>query len=173
MGTGMYKNILAKEISPDITPFEVNAPLWTDGAVKQRYIAVPAGKSVVYDDTSDIYAYPDGAMPIKNFSVDTIPGNAASRILFETRFSGVKIVAGQPKWYLWSYRWRLDQTDADLVSDTGENATVRVWRNGLNQPAYNKNWRFPGKLQCAACHRIQGSGGRVDWPSSRPNSTNP
>lgn len=60
----------------------------TDGAIKQRYIAVPAGQSFVYDDTTDTYGYPDHAVVMKNFSVDTIPGNPASRILFETRFSG-------------------------------------------------------------------------------------
>ncbi|HKP95918.1 MAG TPA: hypothetical protein VJ385_09190, partial [Fibrobacteria bacterium] len=160
-GTGMYKNMAAKEINADVVSFEVNAPLWTDGAVKQRYIAVPPGKAVVYDDTADTYAYPDRAMVMKNFSVDTIPGNPASRILFETRFSGVRIVAGKEKWYLWSYHWRLDQTDADLVVDSGENATVRVYRSGTANPPFLKKWRFPGKLQCAACHRVQGTGGRT------------
>jgi hypothetical protein len=160
-GTGMYADMAAKQIDPDVVPFEVNTPLWTDGAVKQRYIAIPAGKSVLYDDTADTYAYPDRAMVIKNFSVDTIPGNPASRILFETRFSGVRLVAGKEKWYLWTYHWRLDQTDADLVVDSGENATVRVYRNGVNQAPFMKKWRFPGKLQCAACHRVQGTGGRT------------
>ncbi|MEO6096036.1 MAG: hypothetical protein ABIW76_10215 [Fibrobacteria bacterium] len=159
-GTGLYKNMATKEINADVIPFEVNAPLWTDGAVKQRYVAVPADSSIIYDDTADIYAYPDRAMVIKNFSVDTIPGNPASRILFETRFSGVRIVAGKEKWYLWAYHWRLDQTDADLVVESGENATVRVYRNGVNQPPFMKKWRFPSKLQCAACHRVQGNGGR-------------
>jgi cytochrome c553 len=160
-GTGMYKNMATKEFNADVIPFEVNAPLWTDGAFKQRYVAMPAGSSIVYDDTADTYAYPDRAMVIKNFSVDTIPGNPASRILFETRFSGVRIVAGKEKWYLWTYHWRLDQTDADLVVDVGENATVRVYRNGANQPPFMKKWRFPSKAQCAACHRVQGTGGRT------------
>ncbi|MEO7424635.1 MAG: hypothetical protein ABI036_05565 [Fibrobacteria bacterium] len=159
--TGMFKNMATKEISPGVTPFEVNAPLWTDGAIKQRYIALPTGTAVIYDDTSDIYSYPDRAMVIKNFSVDTIPDNPASRILFETRFSGVRIVSGKEKWYLWTYRWRLDQTDADLVPDSGMNATVRVYRNGLDQAPFLKKWRFPGTFQCAACHRIQPTGGRA------------
>jgi hypothetical protein len=159
--TGMYKNMATKEIGADVVPFEVNTPLWTDGAFKQRYIALPAGTSVLYNDTADTYAYPDRAMVIKNFSVDTIPGNPASRILFETRFSGVRIVGGRERWYLWTYHWRLDQTDADLVLDDGENATVRVYRDGIGNPPFLKKWRFPGKIQCAACHRVQGTGGRT------------
>jgi hypothetical protein len=160
-GTGMYKNVLTKEFNADVIPFEVNTPLWTDGAHKQRYIAIPAGTSVIYNDTADMYAYPDRAMVIKNFSVDTIPGNPASRILFETRFSGVRLVAGKEKWYLWTYRWRLDQTDADLVADAGQSVTVRVYRDGVGKPPFLKKWHFPSKAQCAACHRVQGTGGRT------------
>lgn len=160
-GTGMYKNILGKELTPDIVYFDVNAPLWTDGAFKQRYIAVPPGQSVIYADTADRYKYPDRSMIIKNFSVDTIPGNTASRILFETRFSGVKIVGGKEKWFLWTYRWRLDQTDADLVSEAGANATVRVYPNGVSAAPVNKKWRFPSLEQCAACHRVKVNYGRV------------
>lgn len=160
-GTGMYQDLPAKRVSGDVIPFDVNAPLWTDGAAKQRFIAVPPGTSVVYDDTADTYAYPDRAMVIKNFSVDTIPGNPASRILFETRFTGLKKVAGIDKWYLFTYRWRLDQSDADLVPDSGQNATVRVWREGLGGALSLKKWRFPSRLQCAACHRVQATGGRT------------
>jgi hypothetical protein len=159
--TGMYKNILTKEINTDVIPFEVNTPLWTDGAFKERYIAIPSGASVIYDDTADIYAYPDRAMVIKNFSVDTIPGNIASRILFETRFSGVRIVSGKERWYLWTYRWRLDQTDADLVATEGQSVTVNVYRNGTDSAPVLKKWRFPSRIQCAACHRVQGTGGRT------------
>lgn len=160
-GTGMYKDILTKALTPDITLYEINAPLWTDGAVKQRYIAVPKGTSVLYSETDDVYKYPEGAMVIKNFSVDTIPGDSASRILFETRFSGMRKIGGKEKWFLWSYHWRLDQKDADLVPDSGQNATVRVYRNGKAAAPYMKKWRFPSPVQCAACHRIQTPDGRM------------
>lgn len=160
-GTGFYADILAKRIASDVVPFDVNSPLWTDGAFKQRYIAVPPGTKVIYDDTADTYAYPDRAMVIKNFSLDTIPGNPASRILIETRFTGLKKVAGKDKWFLWAYRWRLDQTDADLVTDTGANALVRIHDRGAGQPPRLKKWRYPDKAQCAACHRVAGTGGRT------------
>src|SRR4051812_26566215 len=61
-GTGMYQNILTKTLTPDITLYEINAPLWTDGAVKARYIALPKGTSAVFSDSDDVYAYPNGAM---------------------------------------------------------------------------------------------------------------
>jgi cytochrome c553 len=160
-GTGLYADMHTKQLGANVTPFEVNAPLWTDGAVKSRFIAVPPGAQIIYDDTADTYTYPDRAMIIKNFAVDTIPGDANSRILVETRFSGYRKIASKDHWYLWAYRWRLDQTDADLVTDTGANALVRVYDKGVGQPPRLKKWRYPDKVQCAACHRVQGTGGRV------------
>ncbi len=152
--TGMYKNILTKEINTDVVPFEVNAPLWTDGAYKERFVAIPAGTSIIYSDTGETYVYPDRAFVIKNFSVDTIPGNASSRILWETRFSEIRVVNGIAKTYLFSYRWKQDQSDADLVVYEGETALVRVWKNGLSGRSSMKKWIFPGRVQCAACHRV-------------------
>lgn len=177
-GTGMYEDILAKKISPDIVPFEVNSPLWTDGAAKDRYIAVPAGQSVIFSDTADIYKYPNGTMVIKNFSVDTIAGDPRSRILFETRFTGMRRLGSTDKWYLWTYRWRLDQTDADLVPAAGQSATVRVYQNGLAAPPFMKKWHFPSVQQCGACHRVQHAQGRVvlaffTAQLNRPYSANP
>lgn len=160
-GTGFYADMKTKQPSANVTPFEVNAPLWTDGAVKSRFIAVPPGASVVYNDTADTYGYPDRAMIIKNFAVDTIPGDANSRILVETRFSGIRKIAGKDKWYLWAYRWRLDQSEADLVTDTGANALFRVYDHGTGQAPRLKKWRYPDKTQCAACHRVASAGGRV------------
>jgi cytochrome c553 len=160
-GTGFYANMATKAFGTDVTPFEVNSPLWTDGAVKNRFIAVPPGAAVIYNDTADTYVFPDRAMIIKNFAVDTIPGDANSRILVETRFSSVRKIAGKDKWFLWAYRWRLDQTDADLVTDTGANALVRIYDHGVGQAPRLKKWIYPNKTQCAACHRITGTGGRV------------
>jgi hypothetical protein len=160
-GTGFYASMATKAFGANVTHFEVNAPLWTDGAVKNRYIAVPPGTSVIFNDTADTYAFPDRAMIIKNFAVDTIPGDTNSRILVETRFSSVRRIAGKDKWFLWAYRWRLDQTDADLVTDTGANALVRVYDHGVGQPPRLKKWIYPNKTQCAACHRIAATDGRV------------
>lgn len=160
-GTGMYKDIKAKILSEDVLYFEVNAPLWTDGAAKSRYIVVPPGTSILYNDTADTYGYPDGAMVMKNFALDTVAGDPRTRILVETRFTALRKSGGQDKWYLFTYRWRRDQSDADLVSANGEAMTVRVFNQGLAGPATNKKWLYPSVPQCAACHRNSAKPGRV------------
>jgi hypothetical protein len=160
-GTGMYKDILNKVFSDDVVPFEVNAPLWTDGAIKARFIVVPPGKSIDYSDTSDVYGYPDSTVVMKNFSVERTAGDPSSRILVETRFTMLKKSGAVPKWYLFSYHWRADQTDADLVSLNGENFSLPVHRQGASGPESIKKWKFPSPAQCAACHRIQSRDGRV------------
>jgi hypothetical protein len=160
-GTGMYADISAKAVSPDLHHFDVNSPLWTDGAAKDRYIAVPPGASIVYGDTADNYGYPDRAMVIKNFAVDTIPGDPSSRILVETRFTALRKIGNQEKWYLFTYRWRPDQSDADLVPETGVSALVQTWPQGPAGQPFQKKWRFPSVPQCAACHRNGAKPGRV------------
>lgn len=152
-GTGMYKDIRAKSISDDVHYFDVNTPLWTDGAAKSRYVVVPPGTSIAYNDTADTYGYPDHAMVIKNFAVDTVAGDPSTRLLVETRFTAVRKAGTVEKWYLFTYRWRTDQSDADLVPDSGISAIVPVHRAGAASPAFQKKWRFPSVAQCAACHR--------------------
>lgn len=157
----MYRDILSKSIAEGVHYFDVNTPLWTDGAAKSRYIAVPPGTSLAYDDTADAYGYPDGAMVIKNFAVDTVAGDPSSRILVETRFTALKKIGTTERWYLFTYRWRADQTDADLVPESGANATVPIRAGGPAGAPVPKKWRFPSVAQCAACHRNGSKSGRV------------
>src|SRR4051812_36195823 len=44
--TGLYTNIASpsRQVTAGIHPFTVNAPLWSDGAHKTRWVQVPEGK---------------------------------------------------------------------------------------------------------------------------------
>lgn len=159
--TGMYKDILAKSVSEDVHSYEVNTALWTDGAFKSRYVVVPPGTSIAYNDTADAYGFPDSAMLIQNLALDTIAGDSRSRILYETRFLALKRFGNDENWYLFTYRWRTDQSDADLVSERGLNTTVQVWPKGLAERPVQKKWRFPNTAQCALCHRNGFRPGRI------------
>lgn len=159
--TGMYKDILAKSISEDVHSYDVNAALWTDGAIKSRYVVVPPGTSIAYNDTADAYGYPDRAMLIQNLALDTVAGSPESRILYETRFLALRKFENDENWYLFTYRWRPDQKDADLVSESGLNTTVQVWPAGLSGQPVQKKWRFPNAAQCALCHRNGFRPGRI------------
>lgn len=155
--TGLYDDAASptRKIAAGIAAFRVNVPLWSDGSAKERFISLPPGTSVVPTDT-DAYSYPDGTVFIKNFRVDTVYGDSASRILVETRFL-VRHAGPAPEdnpWHGVSYRWRRDQTDAvpaDL--DLGESGVINVRKGGA---LAGMRWTWPSRHQCNTCHFNRG-----------------
>ncbi len=170
--TGLYKSMgpiaASRALGDGIIAFEVNSPLWSDGALKERFISPPPGTHVVPTDT-DAYAYPEGTVFIKNFLLDTVYGDSSSRILVETRFL-IRRAGATPEDFPWhgvSYKWARDQSDADLVSqDLGENVLINVRQNGIVR---GKRWTYPNKNQCATCHFGRGVLGFITPQLNRPS----
>ncbi len=169
--TGLYTDIAAakKTLIANAFHFEVNSALWSDGSAKKRWVLKKGATSIVYNEKSDYWGYPDSSVFVKQFAVDTIPGDTNSRLLVETRFlvsrkdtafidstttPGVKKVRMEDIWYGYSYRWDKNQKDAKLVGHRGMDDTIRVYPNGTTNPAVFKKWRFPSRNQCNLCHRV-------------------
>jgi hypothetical protein len=153
-GTGLYRNIgdkAARAISDtSVAPYQINSILWSDGAHKERYISLLPGTQVVPTDTS-MFTFPDGAVLIKNFLIDTVYGDSNSRIYVETRFLVYRYGAAGKRWSGISYRWRRDQSDAELVHpDSGLDFTHNVRHDGR---WVGKRWRYPSGRNCNNCHR--------------------
>jgi uncharacterized repeat protein (TIGR03806 family) len=113
---------------PMLIPYAPSATLWSDGAGKERWFAIPDGTRVTVDDQGD-FQFPAGSMLVKQFRRD-------DRLL-ETRFY-MRHPDGQ--WGGYSYRWNDAQTDAFLVPDA---ATVE---------AGGRTWNIPSRAQCQQCH---------------------
>jgi len=45
--TGVFASLADLRPSPGLIPYDVNAPLWSDGAVKRRWVALPPGSRVM------------------------------------------------------------------------------------------------------------------------------
>lgn len=162
---GIFSNITAQKITflPSINHFEVNAPLWSDGAHKNRWFLIKPGAKIGFKLSDDYYDYPDSAIFIKQFDIDTIPGESASRVRWETRILyNIKEVADsnattgkiiyQDHWYGYTYKWNAAQTDADLVKARGTKDSIRFYPNGISKPSAMKKWAFPSRLDCNRCH---------------------
>ena len=163
--TGLYSNIVAakKVMIPTSYHFEVNSALWSDDAHKTRWVLLKNNTTIVYDEKNDYWGYPDDAVFIKQFAIDTLPGDSTSRVLWETRFLVNKkevvdstTMKKMDQWYGYSYKWNKAQNDADLVPAAGFDDTIRVWPNGkgAGKVSVMKKWRFPGRNQCDQCHRV-------------------
>jgi hypothetical protein len=78
---------------------------------------------------------------VKHFDIETTRGNPATKRKLETRF----LVKTATDIYGLSYRWRADQTDADLVAEEGLTEVIPT-----SSPA--QTWRYPSRTECRACH---------------------
>ncbi|MFT4547292.1 MAG: putative repeat protein (TIGR03806 family) [Verrucomicrobiales bacterium] len=146
--TGAFANLAELEVVAGFVPYEPNAKLWSDGADKLRWIAVPAGVAITFSETGS-WSYPAGTVLIKHFEI------GVERRRIETRFEIIKPAGGS---YLVTYRWREDQSDADLVPAAGDSGQVSF--DGKQQ-----RWDFPSRAQCVACHNS--SAGYVLGASTR------
>jgi hypothetical protein len=173
--SGLYDNAASKTraVTAGIKAYEVNSPLWSDGAAKQRFVDLPTGAKIAPTD-SDRYVVPDKAVFIKNFMIDTVYGDSTTRILIETRFLVVRDNPDNPsgKKYLGlSYRWRRDQKDAELVDPGAGLDTVHLVR--LNGRVVGKRWSYPRGSDCNQCHQGRGILGFITPQLNRPDAANP
>ena len=110
-------------------PYAINAAFWSDGATKERWLALPDGQSITVRTDGD-WDFPNRSVLMKNFRVGTR--------LIETR-----LLMRHPDgtWGGFTYEWNAQQSDATLV----EGGAVRDIGNG-------QNWIFPSESQCLDCH---------------------
>jgi hypothetical protein len=161
--SGLYTTIAGakKTMLANAYHFEVNSALWSDGAHKTRWFMPKAGTAVNFEVNNDYWGYPDSIVFIKQFAVDTVPGDTTTRLLWETRFlmnkkEIIDSATGKKmdRWYGYSYKWRRNQNDADLVDARGSDDSVKIFPSGKAQPGKMKKWRFPSRDQCNQCHRV-------------------
>jgi glucose/arabinose dehydrogenase len=130
--------------SYDVHGYDVQSALWSDGAVKRRWIAVPQGESL--DFTPDgPWGFPEGTVFIKNFSMALDQRRPTELTPLETRF----LVAGDGgSYYGITYKWN-DQADAELVL---ERKTRDLMITDLDGSVRQQRYEFPGPNDCLACH---------------------
>ena len=67
--TGLYADAATRTIAPQHLPFAPQYPLWTDGAAKERWIALPEGTTIHASDPDD-WQFPVGTRLWKRFTFD-------------------------------------------------------------------------------------------------------
>ncbi|MDX2091099.1 MAG: Ig-like domain-containing protein [Kofleriaceae bacterium] len=123
---------------PGLVPYDLRSELWTDGAIKRRWIAPPNGQAFGELANGSLDG-PVGSFVIKEFAL----GTPTARVLVETRFL-VKTASG---WQGRAYQWRTDGSDADLLP--GEGASRVTW----NLPSGGtQEHLYPSRGECLRCH---------------------
>jgi hypothetical protein len=136
-----------------IVAYDVNAPAWSDGADKRRFIWVPPGTRMKASD--DRFEIPVGAYLIKNFFVPNDERDSGAGIhLIETRF----LVKTEQGMTASTYVWNDAQDDA-IVS--GGNLEVPVQWIDAGGVIRSRSFHVPGTSLCDSCHAGQALGLRA------------
>ncbi|HEY8504360.1 MAG TPA: PQQ-dependent sugar dehydrogenase, partial [Gemmataceae bacterium] len=145
--TGLFESVKEHRVHPGLIPYSVNAPLWSDGADKERYIAVP-GDGRIEPTPANGWNFPDGTVLVKTFSLETADVNPGGRRRIETRL----LTRQQGEWAGYTYLWNDAQTDAELVGSAGTDRTFRVRDDSAPGGVREQVWHFPSRAECMVCH---------------------
>lgn len=149
---GVFTNLTTLATLPGLHAYTVNSPLWSDGALKKRWFAVPndgthntAAEQITFSATSE-WKFPSGTVFVKHFELPVNDTNSAITQRIETRLLVVDQNAGV---YGLTYKWRADGSDADLLT-TGTNANYVI--TGAGGILRTQTWSFPSRTDCIVCH---------------------
>jgi uncharacterized repeat protein (TIGR03806 family) len=143
--TGVFRSLADLTPNPGIIPYQVHAPLWGDGALKQRWIALPGDARLGFRETGE-WHFPAGTVLIKHFEMPTNEGDPSRKRRLETR---LLVVDRTGRGYGVTYRWRPDSSDADLLPGGATDDVVIRTRAGSTRTL---RWHYPSRNDCLACH---------------------
>jgi hypothetical protein len=151
-GTGAFGNTTNRTVANGLIPYVPNTPLWSDAAVKSRYMAVPNNGGLITPDEqisflpTNSWTFPAGTVFVKNFDlvVDETSTNTPLRRL-ETRLLVRDINGGV---YGVTYKWRADNSDADLLASSLNEDILITNATGVR----TQTWYYPSPADCLTCH---------------------
>src|SRR5262249_20471163 len=106
---GLYSDWAGKVVAPDVKPFAPGLVLWSDGAVKSRWIRLPPDTTIDATDPNE-WVFPVGTRFYKEFKIEI--GGVLRRV--ETRMWWKR---GVDDWVPVVYAWNDDETDARELVD--------------------------------------------------------
>ena len=150
--TGAFSDLDNLIPSEGIVPYDVNVTFWSDYAIKTRWFSVPDLSDTLDFDSIENWSFPDGTIWIKHFEMEMVEGDVSSQKRLETRF----LVKNSEGTHGFTYRWRADGSDADLVSFEGMDETFTVYEADGVTILREQEWRYPSRSECIQCHTSQG-----------------
>ena len=149
--TGVFTNTATMAATPGLIPYTVNVPAWTDYAVKTRYAAIPNHNAPYTPDQqigfspTGAWTFPAGSVFVQTFELATNEVYPDRRQRLETRLL-VRSTNGAV--YGVTYKWRADNSDADLLAEGLYERVSVVTATGTR----TQTWYYPSKSDCLICH---------------------
>ena len=116
-----------------LIPYDLISPLWSDGASKQRFMALPNNTTIEVTTNGD-FLFPVGTVLVKNFFLN-------ERIV-ETRLLMHHLTGWQGYSYEWQYDINGSPVDAQLLTTS------------FSKSIEGQNWYYPSPGECLDCHTV-------------------
>jgi uncharacterized repeat protein (TIGR03806 family) len=142
--TGVFRSVAELTPNPGVIPYDVNSPLWSDGAFKRRWIVLPGEARIGFAPTGE-WKFPVGTVFVKHFELGTDDARPEKRHRLETR---VLVVGEAGEGYGVTYHWKADQSDAELLPG-GATEEVEVQ---TAEERRRRKWVYPSRNDCLVCH---------------------
>jgi uncharacterized repeat protein (TIGR03806 family) len=127
-----------------LVPYRLQAPFWSDGAVKERWMALPDGQTITVGTDGD-WSFPNGTVLVKSFR---LAGKLVETRLLMRHTDGT--------WAGYTYEWDDAQTGATRVV------------GGKARPVGAQTWLYPSEAQCMQCH-TQAAGRALGLETAQQN----
>lgn len=164
--TGLFTDTATLKPAAGLIPYSVNAELWSDGAIKERYLAIPGLGKIEYETVTYPqpapgsvagWRFPDNTVAVKTFSLEMEAGNPKSRRRLETRLlhayrMGGSEEVGDQVWEGYTYLWNDAQTDAELIDAKGLDRTYTIKDAKAPGGERKQTWHYPSRAECTMCH---------------------
>ncbi len=137
--TGIFRSLADLTPNPGLMPYRVNTPLWSDGADKRRWVALPGDARVGFTEKGE-WKFAEGTVFVKHFEL----ADGETRRRLETR---LLVVGRNGRGYGVAYRWREDGRDAELLTE-GRTEEVAMGSRTVR-------WTYPSRGDCLLCHTAQ------------------
>lgn len=149
--TGLFSDVASLTPAKGLIEYEVNSPLWSDGAAKRRWMGVPTNQRIQFSSTEP-WSFPEQTVLIKHFELPLTNGQSRR---IETRVL-INMTQG---WTGFTYKWNANQTDAVLTL------------NQVSESIGSQTWVYPGTNACMRCH-TQASGYVLGVSTAQINRNN-
>jgi uncharacterized repeat protein (TIGR03806 family) len=149
--TGVFSNTPSMIPTNGLIPYQPNVPLWSDNALKIRYLGVPNNGGVMTPNEQIAFAptgswtFPAGTVFVKTFQLNTDTTNPNVMHRLETRLL-VRDINGAV--YGVTYKWRPDNSDADLLTSSLSENILITNATGIS----TQTWYYPSPADCLTCH---------------------
>lgn len=134
-----------------ILPYEPSAKLWSDGSLKERFMALPGLTQAGYRSAGG-FDFPDNTVVVKNFILPQDfrnPVNTGKRV--ETRL----LVRNAGSWNGFSYIWNESETDAHLLAGSATRPFTLIDQSGAQ---FEYDYYYPSRSECFQCHTAVNNG---------------